>query len=139
MNTLYLLVNFIHISAKLLSNQQTLLVNTSCSAITLLIRCEALPLPNTSSKEDALFESENPFDINKQENSQNEITKFSVAHKLFAIVGNPKLPSKLKERALKTLGLMCCSERLVFSKQIVKGFLQMAKDVSFLFTVFIKK
>ncbi|XP_041976007.1 proteasome-associated protein ECM29 homolog [Aricia agestis] len=114
--------------ANFLSNSQTLLVNTSCSAISLLVRCHALPLPDVSSKQKSLLDQENPFDINKQENLEDEITKFGVADKLFRIVSNAKLPSKLKERALYTLGLMCCGERLSFAKQIVKGFLQMAKN-----------
>lgn len=101
------------------------------------MRCSALPLPNISSKQELLLESDNPFKIDQNNALDDDITKFSVAEKLFRIVGNAKLPSKVKERSLFTLGLMCCGERLPFAKQIVKGFLQMAKDVSFELYIFI--
>ncbi|XP_039748644.1 proteasome-associated protein ECM29 homolog [Pararge aegeria] len=116
--------------ANFLSHAQTLLVSTSCTAISILVRCSALPLPNSSPNQDSLMVSENPFKINQSDSaiSEGEVTKFSVAERLFKIVGNAKIPSKVKERSLYTLGLMCTGERLVFSKQIVRGFLQMAKD-----------
>ncbi|XP_052750867.1 proteasome-associated protein ECM29 homolog [Galleria mellonella] len=117
--------------ANYLINPQTLLVSTTCSAISLLARCTGLPLPNSTAKQDALMETDNPFNINKSETeivNDDVITKFAVADKLFKIVGNAKLPSKVKEKALYTLGLLCCGERFPFPKQIVKGFLQMAKD-----------
>ncbi|XP_072940517.1 proteasome adapter and scaffold protein ECM29 [Epargyreus clarus] len=116
--------------ANALANPQTLLVGISCTAVSILVRNAALPLPNTSSKQDLLMQDENRFNINKIDtNVDNDVvTKFSVAERLFKIVGNAKLPSKVKERALFTLGLMCCGERLPFASQIVKGFLQMAKD-----------
>ncbi|KAH9632202.1 hypothetical protein HF086_015234 [Spodoptera exigua] len=116
--------------ANFLASSQTLLVSTSCSAISLLARCSGLPLPTSSTKQDALLQGENPFNINKSDTNvdDNDVTKFTVADRLFKVVGNAKLPSKLKERALYTLGLLCCGERLPFAKQIVMGFLQMAKD-----------
>ncbi|CAH0727922.1 unnamed protein product, partial [Brenthis ino] len=116
--------------ANLLSCPQILLNSISCTAISILVRCTALPLPNISSKQESLVQTENPFKINQSDNTNvdDEITKFSVADKLFKIVGNAKIPSKVKERSLFTLGLMCCGERLSFAKEIVKGFLQMAKD-----------
>nr|XP_049703179.1 proteasome adapter and scaffold protein ECM29 [Helicoverpa armigera] len=116
--------------ANFLSSPQPLLVSSSCSAISLLARCSGLPLPNTSAKQDELLNSDNPFNVNKSDSNveEGDVTKFIVADRLFKIVGNAKLPSKLKERALFTLGLLCCGERLPFAKQIVMGFLQMAKD-----------
>ncbi|KAF9798599.1 hypothetical protein SFRURICE_008332 [Spodoptera frugiperda] len=116
--------------ANFLASSQTMLVSTSCSAISLLARCSGLPLPPSSAKQDALLQGDNPFNINKSDTNvdDNDVTKFAVADRLFKVVGNAKLPSKLKERALYTLGLLCCGERLPFAKQIVMGFLQMAKD-----------
>ncbi|CAH4007387.1 unnamed protein product [Pieris brassicae] len=112
------LVNF-------LSNAQSLLVAASVIAVSVLVRSSALPLPNSSSKQDELLQTENPF---SKDGHDGDVTKFLVADRLFKIVGNAKHPSKVKERSLFTLGLMCCGERLVFAKQLVKGFLQMAKD-----------
>ncbi|XP_026729465.1 proteasome-associated protein ECM29 homolog [Trichoplusia ni] len=116
--------------ANFLASSQTLLISTSCSAISILSRVSGLPLPVASVKQEGLLKSENPFNINKSDTHipDSEVTKFAVADRLFKIVGNAKLPSKLKERALYTLGLLCCGERLSFAKQIVMGFLQMAKD-----------
>lgn len=124
----------IFFSVNYLTNPQTLLVSTSCSAVSLLSRCSGLPLPNSSPKQDTHLKSDNPFNINKNEsdNFDDAITKYAVADRLFKIVGNAKLPSKVKEKALYTLGLLCCGERFPFAKEIVKGFLQMAKDVSVL-------
>ncbi|RVE49284.1 hypothetical protein evm_006078 [Chilo suppressalis] len=117
--------------ANFLISPLTLLVSTSVSAISLLARCSGMPLPDYTSKQNLQLQSENPFNINKSDtniDSDVEITKFTVADRLFRIAGNPKLPSKVKERSLYTLGLLCCGERLTFAKQIVMGFLQMAKD-----------
>ncbi|XP_075970288.1 proteasome-associated protein ECM29 homolog [Anticarsia gemmatalis] len=114
--------------ANFLSSPQTLLINSSVSAISLLVRCSGLPLPDSSSKQATHLQGENPFNINSNDVTDDDVTKFLVADRLFKIVGNAKLPSKVKERALYTLGLMCCGERLSFAKQIVMGFLQMAKD-----------
>ncbi|KAI8428500.1 hypothetical protein MSG28_007292 [Choristoneura fumiferana] len=113
---------------KYLSNPQTLLVSTSCSAISLLARVGALPLPDSHPKQDPTIQSETPFNVNKTDIDTHTVTKFTVAESLFRIVGNAKLPSKIKERALYTLGLLCSGHRFPFAKQIVKGFLQMAKD-----------
>ncbi|XP_013177902.1 PREDICTED: proteasome-associated protein ECM29 homolog isoform X1 [Papilio xuthus] len=112
-----------------LASPQTLLVSTSVSSVSLLVRCSALPLPNMNAKQEAMVHTDNPFNVNHKDIvTDDEVTKYTVAERLFRIVGNPSLPSKVKERALYTLGLMCCGERLIFAKQIVKGFLQMAKD-----------
>lgn len=121
------------LSANFLSSPQVMLISTSCTAISILVRYTALPLPNISQKQEALIQTDNPFKINQSDFTiiDEEITKFSIADKLFKIVGNAKIPSKVKERSLFTLGLMCCGERLSFAKEIVKGFLQMAKDVSY--------
>ncbi|KAG6456419.1 hypothetical protein O3G_MSEX009728 [Manduca sexta] len=116
--------------AKGLAGPQVLLVSTSCSAVAVLVRCSGLPLPTATPNQEALLQSDNPFSVNKPDADDvgDVITKFTVADRLFRIVGNAKLPSKLKEKALRTVGLMCCGERLPFAKQIVMGFLQMAKD-----------
>lgn len=123
---------YLPLAANFLSSSQILLVSSSCTAISLLVRCSALPLPDSSPSQDSLIASDNPFKINQSDTtiSDDEVTKFSVAERLFKIVGNAKIPSKVKERSLHALGLMCCGERFPFAKQIVKGFLQMAKDVS---------
>ncbi|CAH2075093.1 unnamed protein product, partial [Iphiclides podalirius] len=119
--------------ANYLASPQTLLVSASVSAVSLLVRCSALPLPDCSESQAALLKADNPFSINKKDappltSATDDVTKFAVAERLFRIVGNPTLPSKVKERALQSLGLMCCGERLSFARQIVMGFLQMAKD-----------
>ncbi|CAG5035645.1 unnamed protein product [Parnassius apollo] len=115
--------------ANFLASPLTLLVSTSCNSVSLLVRCSALPLPNTNTGQDSMLQADNPFNINQKDyNPDQVVTKYTVAERLFRIVGNHTLPSKVKERALFTLGLMCCGERLPFAKQIVKGLLQMAKD-----------
>ncbi|XP_048484818.1 proteasome adapter and scaffold protein ECM29 isoform X3 [Plutella xylostella] len=119
--------------ANFLASPQPLLVNVGCENIALLARCSGLPLTDITPEQTALTAEENPFNIGKHSETNlktttTEVTKFTVAERLFGIVGSPKLPSKTKEKALYTLGLMCCGERLSFAEAIVKGFLQMAKD-----------
>ncbi|XP_049865676.1 proteasome adapter and scaffold protein ECM29 [Pectinophora gossypiella] len=116
--------------ANLLINNQTLLVSVATTSVSLLARCSGLPLPNNTPQQEADLKSDNPFDIKKNEGEKitNNVTKFTVTHRLFKIVDNPKLPSKVKERALFTLGLLCCGERFPFAKEIVKSFLQMANN-----------
>lgn len=112
-------------------------MNVACTNIALLARCSGLPLPESSASQQKLTQADNPFNIGKNTtdtdlNANEEVTKFTVVDRLFKVVGNAKLSSKTKEKALLTLGLLCCGERFPFAKQIVQGFLQMAKDVSVL-------
>lgn len=129
-----LILTTVTFSANFLADSHALLVSTSCAAVSLLARCSGLPLPNFSPKQESLLQTDNPFNINKNDaiDTDDVVTKYTVADRLFKIVGNAKLPSKVKEKALFSLGLLCCGERFPFAKQIVKGFLQMAKDVSFI-------
>lgn len=70
-----------YLAANFLASTQTLLVSTSCSSISLLARCSGLPLPKTSTKQDATLQSENPFNINKSDTNIDDVdvTKFTVA------------------------------------------------------------
>ncbi|KAJ2947108.1 hypothetical protein O0L34_g16457 [Tuta absoluta] len=116
--------------ANFLDHQQTLLVSTCCSAVSLLARCSGLPLPNYTPNQQQTLKSVIPFKSDKveQDSDTDDVTKYTVAKRLFGIVDNAKLPSKVKERALYTLGLLCCGERFPFAKEIVKGFMLMAKN-----------
>ncbi|KAI5643789.1 hypothetical protein NE865_04185 [Phthorimaea operculella] len=116
--------------ANFLDHQQTLLVSTSCSAVSILARCSGLPLPNYTPSQENTLKSDTPFKSDKveQDSDTDDVTKYTVAKRLFGIVDNAKLPSKVKERALYTLGLLCCGERFPFAKEIVKGFMLMAKN-----------
>lgn len=96
-------------------------MSAACTAVGLLGRCAPL-----------LFEAE--ADV---QNSNAEITsKQSVVEKLLEIMNNKKLPSKVRERAAKSLGLICVGEIFPYTRQVLEGLLNTAKDVSFYHRVF---
>lgn len=58
------------------------------------------------------------------------ISKLTVVNRLFAVLKSAKFTSKIKEKATTALGLICIGEHFPHSKEIVKGFLEMAKEVN---------
>lgn len=109
------------------------MISTAVTALALLVRSNGLPLLDATEDQKKLLASEDPFDLNTNHTwtEDSQVTKYIIVQDLFKVVGNPKLPSKVRERALLSIALMCCGEQLHFSKEIIKAFLRMAKDVSY--------
>lgn len=101
-----------------LKHQNNNILSAGCIAIGLLGRCAPLCLDKD--------------DIGVG-NSNSEITsKLDVVNRLLEIMNNVKLPSKVRERAAKTLGLICVGEIFPYTRQVLEGLLKTAKDVSYL-------
>lgn len=91
------------------------MVSAACNSIGLLGRCAPLPLEDSSK-------------ISKTESGQ--YTKIDVVNQLLEIMNNVKLPSKVRERAARSLGLICVGELFPHTKVVLEGLLKTAKDVS---------
>lgn len=110
-----------------------MLVSAACTNVALLVRTNSLPFPDSTPEVKDRINSDNPFDIGKNNTEVTDVSpvsKFSVIDKLFKIVHNAKLSSKIKEKALFNLGIICCGERFPYARHIIGGFLLMAKEVS---------
>ncbi|CAB3243794.1 unnamed protein product [Arctia plantaginis] len=116
--------------ANFLESADSMMISTAVTAIALLVRSNGLPVLDATEDQRKLLSSEDPFDLNTNHpwTEDNEVTKYIIVQDLFRVVANAKLPSKVRERALLSIGLMCCGEQLQFSKEIIKAFLRMAKD-----------
>ncbi|XP_034253765.1 proteasome adapter and scaffold protein ECM29 [Thrips palmi] len=93
-----------------LENSSPILVGGACSALGLLARCAELPL--TSGKG----------------SDEKEPGKLDILLKLQSIMNNSKIPAKVKERAVKAIGHMCVGESFPHTKEVIEGFLAMAKE-----------
>ncbi|PNF26280.1 hypothetical protein B7P43_G02686 [Cryptotermes secundus] len=98
-----------------LNHQHALLVLASCIAIGELARCAPLPLPSGSSSASA-------------EDKNMAIWKLDLVKKLFAIMNNGKITTKVKEHAAMAAGFLCVGEEFPHSRDIIQGFLDMAKE-----------
>ncbi|XP_066994237.2 proteasome adapter and scaffold protein ECM29 isoform X2 [Anabrus simplex] len=92
----------------LLSHQNVLLLGAACISVGELARCFALPLPAGS--------------------NDTKTGKLDIVKKLQGIVNNTKLTTKVKERAAMTLGFLCVGEIFPHSREVIQGFLDLAKD-----------
>lgn len=97
-----------------LDHPHTLLVLASCIAIGKLACCAALPLPSGSSS--------------ASEDKSAAVWKLDLVKKLFAIMNNGKLTTKVKEQAAIAAGFLCVGEEFLHSRDIIQGFLDMAKE-----------
>lgn len=105
----------------LLTHQNALLVSAANVAIGLLGKSTALPVDNGKAPKHGSPDAKRP--------ANGKITKIGVANQLLENMKNAKLPSKLRERAAKSLGLICVGEEFPYTKEVIQGFLDTAKEV----------
>lgn len=122
-------LNFLIILVPFLSNTNHLLVSAACNAIGLIAKKASLPLEDGD---------ENLGSPDPKRSTNNKYTKMDIVNQLFTIMNNSKTPSRNREKAAKTLGLLCIGECFPHTKFIMQGFLNTAKetkDVEVHFTI----
>lgn len=104
-----------------LSHTNSLLVSAACNAIGLIAKTVSLPL------EDGV---ENLGSPDPKRSANNKFNKMEIVNQLFTIMNDAKVPSRIREKAARTLGLLCIGECFPHTKFIMQGFLNTAKEVS---------
>ncbi|XP_050294249.1 proteasome adapter and scaffold protein ECM29-like [Anthonomus grandis grandis] len=104
-----------------MKNQNPLLVAGSCTGIGLIGRVISLPLEDGKIPEDG---SPNP------KKPAVEMNKLQVVERLMDVMKNNKLSAKVREKAARSLGLLCVGEKFVHAKLIIQGLLNTATEVS---------
>lgn len=84
------------------------MVSSSCTALGQVAKLLPLPLPDDS-KED--------------------LSKKKLMKTLLEVVNNPKNSGKLKEKAIRTCGLLCLGEKFPFMRDLAEELLSSAKQV----------
>lgn len=101
-----------------------MLMGAACTSLGLIGKSTSLPLENGNT-------SNGSPDAKRP--AIGKITKFDVLTQLLEIMKNGKLPSKVRERAARSLGLLCVGEDFPFTKEVIQGLLDTAKEVGFFF------
>lgn len=109
------------------TNQNQLLVSAACIAIGQLGRCTALPIPDGKVARSGSPDAKRP--------AGSGLSKAQVMEQLMVAMTNAKLSSKVRERAAKSLGLLCVGEQFPHTREVIQGFLDVAKEVIFVFWV----
>lgn len=104
-----------------LTHQNTMLISAATVAIGQLGKSTSLPLETGKAPKNGSPDAKRP--------ANNKITKFSIFNQLLQNMKSAKLQSKAKERSAKSLGLLCIGEDFPFTKEVIQGFLDTAKEV----------
>ncbi|CAG9861828.1 unnamed protein product [Phyllotreta striolata] len=103
-----------------LKHQSPLLVSAACTSIGLLGRVGLLPLEDGKPLKNG---SPDPKRM-----AVDTITKMDVVNCLLDIMNNAKLSPKVREKAARTLGLLCVAGKFPHSREILQGLLNTAKE-----------
>lgn len=103
-----------------LKHQNPLLVGAACASIGLVGQKSALPLDDGKPKEIGSPDAKRP--------ANDIITKIDVVHRLMDVMNNTKLSAKIREKAAKSLGLLCVGEKFPHTKEIIQGLVNTSKD-----------
>lgn len=104
-----------------MTNQNALLRGAACVSVGLFGKSAPLPLENGKSVSDS---------PDAKRSANGKITKMGVVNQLLDVMKNNKLTSKLREKAAKSLGLICVGEVFPYTKDVIQGLLSTAKEVS---------
>lgn len=121
-------ITFDYFLVPYLTNQNTLLVSAVSMGIGLIAKCISLPL------DDGIKVSTDSPDAKRPANCK--ITKKQIVDLLFDVMNNIKYPSKVRERAARSLGLFCVGELYLGTKDVIQGFLNTAKEVNVINIIF---
>ncbi|XP_044754481.1 proteasome adapter and scaffold protein ECM29 [Coccinella septempunctata] len=113
-----LVSNVIYILNDFLKNSNPLLSGAACSSIGIIASCASLPIDNGKINESP----------NAKKPATEAITKVDLFGNLLNIMNNKKLNTKLKEKAARSLGLLCVGERFPHVRHVLEGLLDTAKE-----------
>lgn len=104
-----------------LNHQNPILVSAASNAIGQLGKCTSLPVDNGKTSKNGSPDAKRP--------ANDKITKIGIVNQLLENMNNIKHTSKVRERSAKSLGLICVGESFPYTKEIIQGFLNTAKEV----------
>lgn len=107
-----------------------MLVSAAALAFGLIAKSSELPLDMGVSEKIGSPDAKRP--------ANGKVTKMQIVNQLFDVMNNVKYPSKVRERAAKSLGLICVGEEFTNTKEVIQGLLNTAKetkDVEVHFTI----
>lgn len=104
-----------------LKHQNPMLASAASSSVGLLGRVCALPLENGKPVKNGSPDA--------KKHASNSVTKFYIVTQLLDVMNNVKLSAKMREKAAKSLGLLCVGEKFPHTKEVIKGLLRTAKEV----------
>lgn len=107
--------------ASFLLHQNYTLVGAACTSIGLIAKSTGLPIENGVKSNLGSPEAKKP--------AIGRVTKLEVMTQLLAVMSNSKNPSKVRERAARSLGLLCIGEDFPFVREVIDGLLDTAKEV----------
>ncbi|KAL1514253.1 hypothetical protein ABEB36_003540 [Hypothenemus hampei] len=109
----------LNVLATFLKNKNMLLVGGAIYSIGLIARVTNLPLENGNTLDDGSPNAKKPAI---------GINKFELVETLLEFMNNAKLSVKIREKAARSLGLLCVGEQFPHTKMIMEGLLKTSKD-----------
>lgn len=112
-----------------LSHQNTSLIGAACVSIGLIGKSAPLPLDNGRDLNGSP-DAKRPANMN--------VSKIELVRQLLDIMNNTKHNSRIREKAAKALGLICVGEIFPYTREVIQGLIDTAKetkDVEVHFTI----
>ncbi|KAJ8933932.1 hypothetical protein NQ314_013688 [Rhamnusium bicolor] len=103
-----------------LKHQNALLVGAASSGIGLIGRVCSLPLEDGKPLKNGSPDAKRP--------ANESITKIDIVNLLLDIMNNIKWAPKVREKAAKSLGLLCVGEKFPHTEEVLQGLLNTAKE-----------
>lgn len=104
----------------ILKHSNPMLVGAACDSIGFISHCTSLPLEDGEKIQNGSPDAKRP--------ANNAPRKNYLVNILLDIMNNTKLTTKLREKSIKTLGLLCVGEKFTHVQDILQGLLNTAKD-----------
>ncbi|CAG9835676.1 unnamed protein product [Diabrotica balteata] len=103
-----------------LKHQNALLVSAACTSIGLIGRVCDLPLEDGKPKENGSPDA--------KKMAIDTVTKMDIINELLDVMNNTKLSPKVREKAARSLGLLCVGGKFPHSREVLQGLLNTAKE-----------
>lgn len=96
-------------------------MSAACASIGVLGRTYSLPLEDGKPVKNGSPHAKRP--------ATETVTKIDVVKMLLDVMNNTKLSTKTREKAAKSLGLLCIGEIFPHTQEVLQGLLNTAKEV----------
>lgn len=104
-----------------LKHHNASLVSAACTSIGVLGKNHSLPLDDGKPVKNGSPNAKRP--------ATEMITKMDIVGMLLDVMNNTKLSTKTRERAAKSLGLLCVGEIFPHTQEVLQGLINTAKEV----------
>lgn len=112
---------FFFSSVPFLKHTNTGLVSAACTSIGILGKSHSLPLETGE-----VVKSGSP---DAKRLATETVTKMDIVKMLLDVMNNTKMSTKVREKAAKSLGLLCIGEIFPHTQAVLQGLLNTAKEV----------